>query len=128
MGQSRPLFVHFHSFHLPIQMTTMQFEQNKLKKSIDGVLGTTQGGRTEGADESTELWRHPLVIIFFFLKMGQPRPLFGLFSVFSNKQYNFTTNICEKCPSSIRCRDSNPRPLERESLSITTRPGLPPFR
>ena len=58
--------------------------------------------------------------------MGQPRPLFCLFSVFSNKQYNFTTNICEKCPSSIRCRDSNPRPLERESLPFTTRPGLPP--
>ena len=30
------------------------------------------------------------------------------------------------CPSSIRCRDSNPRPFERESPPITTRPGLPP--
>ena len=30
-------------------------------KSIDGVLGTrTRGGRMEGADESTELWRHLL--------------------------------------------------------------------
>ena len=58
--------------------------------------------------------------------MGQPRPLFCLFSVFAYKQYNVTTNICEKCPSSIRCRDSNPRPSERESLPITTRPGLPP--
>ena len=30
------------------------------EKSIDGVLGTwTQGGRMVGADESTELWRHP---------------------------------------------------------------------
>ena len=26
---------------------------------------------------------------FFFKKMGQPRPLFRLFSVFSNKHYNF---------------------------------------
>ena len=51
-----------------------------------------------------------------------------LFSVFSNKQYNFTTNICEKCPSSIRCRDSNPRPSEHESLPITTRPGLSTIR
>ena len=25
-----------------------------------------------------------------------------------------------------RCRDSDPRPSERESLPITTRPGLPP--
>ena len=29
-------------------------------KSIDGVLGSqTRGGMMEGADESTELWRHP---------------------------------------------------------------------
>ena len=56
MGQSRPLFVYFRSFHIPIQMTNIQFEQYKLKKSIDGVLGTrTRGGRMEGADESTEL-------------------------------------------------------------------------
>ena len=30
-----------------------------------------------------------------FLTMGQLRPLFGLFLVFSNKKYNFTTNQCE---------------------------------
>ena len=40
----------------------------------------------------------------------------------------FTTNIFEKCPSSIRCQDWNPQPLERESLPITTRPGLTPIR
>ena len=32
MGQSRALFVYFRSFHIPIQMTNKQFEQNKLKK------------------------------------------------------------------------------------------------
>ena len=31
------------------------------------------------------------------------------------------------CPSSIRRRDSNPRPLQRESPPITTRPELPPL-
>ena len=31
------------------------------EKSIDGGLGTrTQGGRVVGAEESTELWRHPV--------------------------------------------------------------------
>ena len=30
-------------------------------KSIDGVLVTqTRGGRMVGAEESTELWRHPI--------------------------------------------------------------------
>ena len=32
-------------------------------KTVDGVLGTrTRGRRMEGADESTELWRHPLLL------------------------------------------------------------------
>ena len=53
---NRPLFVYFPSFHIPIQMTNIQFEQYKLKKSIDDVLGAqTQGARMEGADKSTEL-------------------------------------------------------------------------
>ena len=38
-------------------MTTIHYEQYKYK---DGVLGTrTRGGWMEGADEFTELWRHP---------------------------------------------------------------------
>ena len=41
---------------------------------------------------------------------------------------NFTTNLyVKKCPSSIRCWDSNPGPLENESPPITTSPGLPPM-
>ena len=60
MGQYRPLFVYFLSFHIPIQLKNIQFEQYKLKKSINGVCGTRSwGGRMEGADESTELWWHP---------------------------------------------------------------------
>ena len=47
--------------------------------------------------------------------------IFGLFK----QTIQFYKNICEKCPSSKWCRDSNPRPSERESLPITTRPGLP---
>ena len=60
------------------------------------------------------------------LKMDQLRPLFCLFLVFSNKQYNFSTNQCEKCPSSIWRWDLNPQPFEHESSPITTRPGLLP--
>ena len=61
------------------------------------------------------------------LKMDQPRSLFLLFLVFLYKNFKFLHQIyVKKCPSSIRCRDSNPRPLECESLPITTRPGLPP--
>ena len=62
----------------------------------------------------------------FFIKNG-PLPLlsfiFGLFSQTLQilQQYRYE----KKCPSSIRCQDSNPRPLERESPPIITRPGLP---
>ena len=57
MGQPRPLFVYFRSIHIPIQMTNIQFEQYKLKKSVYGVLWTrTWGSRMEGTDKSTELW------------------------------------------------------------------------
>ena len=55
MGQSQPPFCLFWSFlHGSIQIY--------IDKSVDVFLGTqTQGGRMEGTDESTELWRHPTI-------------------------------------------------------------------
>ena len=53
--------------------------------------------------------------------MGHPRPLFGLFSDFPNKQFILGTQLVEKqCPSSILCWDSNWQPLEHASSPITT--------
>jgi len=51
-----------------------------------------------------------------------------IFSLFKQTLQIYATNICEKCPSSIRCRDSNPQPSEHKSPPITTRPGLPHWR
>ena len=65
-------------------------------------------------------------LLVFLLRMGQPQALFQLFLVFSIKQYNFTTNQCEKCPYSIRHRDLNSQSSEYESLPLTNRPELPP--
>ena len=66
---------------------------------------------------------------FFLKKMGQPRPLFIVY--FQSFQTNiiiiFTTNICEKSPSSIGL-GFEPTTLEHESPPITTRPGLPPLQ
>ena len=55
----------------------------------------------------------------------------GLFSIyFRSIQTNivtiFTANKCEKCPSSMRCRDSNSQPYDSESPPLTTRPGIRP--
>ena len=59
--------------------------------------------------------------------MGQLWPLFLFRSFQTNIITILTTNTREKCPSSIRCWDSNPQTLESESLPITTSPGLPPY-
>ena len=61
-----------------------------------------------------------------FFKMGQPRPVFHFIFVLSITKF-CKKYVCEKCPYSIWCRDSNSRPLEHESPPITTRPGLPPY-
>ena len=67
--------------------------------------------------------------------MNQPRPLFRLFSSFQTNNTIFTTNKCEKCPSSIRRWDSNSQPsdsvsppLTTESPPLTTRPGVLPYQ
>ena len=67
-------------------------------------------------------------LLTIFLKIGQPRPLFRLFSVsIQQTSLQLLQQIyVKKCPSSVQCRDSNPQPLERESLPITSQPGLPP--
>ena len=76
-------------------------------------------------------FEHENNLDFFSLKVllkNGPTPasfsfIFGL----SNKHYKFLQQIyVKKCPSSIWCWDSNPRPSGHESPPITTRPGLPP--
>ena len=80
-----------------------------------------------GMENNTPMQSYRLDNVFL-TKMGHLRPLFRLFLSFQTNFTIFTTNKCEKCPSSIRCWDSNPRPSEYESPPITTRPGLPPNR
>ena len=65
--------------------------------------------------------------MFSFFKNGPTPASFHLFSSFQTHITIFTTNKCEKCPSSIWCWDSNSQPLEHEFPPITTRPGLPPL-
>ena len=56
--------VYFRSFSQHKDKYSTNFTKND--KSIDGVLGSrTWGGMMEGADESTELWRHPHILWLF---------------------------------------------------------------
>ena len=57
---------------------------------------------------------------------ANPGLFFVYFGLFKQTLQFFTANMCEKSPSKIQCRDSNPRPSECDSPPITTRPGLPP--
>ena len=59
--------------------------------------------------------------------MGQPRSLFGLFSVFSNKKYNFyNKSMWKNVQVFIQYTVPGFKPYKHESSPITTRPGLPP--
>ena len=68
--------------------------------------------------------------MFFFKNGPSPASISFIFELFQTNNTIFTTIQCEQmsCPSSIRRRKSNPRPLECESPPMTTRPGLPPMR
>ena len=61
----------------------------------------------------------------FIVKMGHTDLFFLYFSSFTI----FTTNKCEKCPSSTyyTVMGSNSRLSEHQSPTFTTRPGLPPW-
>ena len=62
-----------------------------------------------------------------FFKWAKPGLLFVYFRYFQTNIFKiFTTNKCEKCPSSIGCRDLNSQPSDYKSPPLTTRPGLPP--
>ena len=66
------------------------------------------------------------MVSMLFKKMGHSRSLFRLFLSFQTFITIFTTKIlCEYCPFSILCWDSNTQPSEHEYPPITTRPGLP---
>ena len=73
-------------------------------------------------------------VLFSFMKCKlstiflnrHPRPLLlFIFSLFKQAKQFFTTIQCEKCPSSIRSWDFNPRPLDHDSSSLTTGPEPP---
>ena len=67
-------------------------------------------------------------VSIFFLKNGpSPASFSFIFGLFQTNITIFTTNQCEKCPSSLQCWDSNSRSSGYESPPITTRPGPPPL-
>ena len=67
-------------------------------------------------------------ILFYFLNGQSPASFSYIFGLFQTSINTILQQInVKKCPSSIWHRDSNPRPSERESSPITTRPGLPPI-
>ena len=72
---------------------------------------------------SSECFSH----LFFFKKNGPTSVSFSfIFVLFKHTSLLFLQQIYVKqFPSSIRCRDLNPRPSKRGSPPITTRPGLP---
>ena len=75
---------------------------------------------------------HPQTLCYilsclFFKNGPTPASFSFIFGLFKQTSLQFLQQIyVKKCPSSIQYQKSNPWPSERESLPITTRPGLPP--
>ena len=62
----------------------------------------------------------------FLKKWANPASFSFIFGLFKQTLLQFLQQIkCEKCPSSIQCRDSNSQPTDYQSPPLTTRPGLP---
>ena len=69
MGQTRHIFVYFHSF---ITCKDKYFTNSTIlnAKNVDGVLRSrTRGGRMENVDKSNELWWQPKM--FLKQKLGK---------------------------------------------------------
>ena len=65
-------------------------------------------------DENLEYFFFLWHMLEFFLNMGLPGLFFVYFQSAQTSNTTFKPNQCElmSCPSTIRHRDSNPRPLE----------------
>ena len=63
----------------------------------------------------------------FVEKWANPGLFFNLCLLFQTNITILTTNIWEKCPTSIWCQDLNPQPPGHETPPITTGPGLSPY-
>ena len=62
----------------------------------------------------------------YFFKNGPSPASFPFSFAFPNNFTIFTTNKCEKCPSILWCRDSNPRPSEKSLLPQPLDQGFRP--
>ena len=126
MGQSRPLFVYFRCFHIPIQMTNIQFEQFKLKKRR-WCAWDSNPGRHDGRRRRIH-WAiaAPLVYQLLHVRSYQAQRLLGrvrstsskrglLFSFFffsvDSWQLTFNIRFC-------RWLDSTRRPLVLEVIAL----------
>ena len=68
-------------------MAIFRFMENVGIVAIDGEISVMEmsWGKNIGQNVIGEM----VLYLFFFFKLDQTRPLFCLFSVFSNKQYKF---------------------------------------
>ena len=74
-------------------------------------------------------WLLQLTLVFLanqcFKNWANPASSPFIFDLFKQTIQFLQQIYVKKCPFSIRCWDLNPRPPERESLPITTRPKAP---
>ena len=98
-------------------------EHGLMGVELDHVIGVLDDGTVCALSDDVL----DLAFTLSFLKWAIPGPFFVYFwSFHTNINTIFTTNQCEKYPSSIRFWDLNLGPSDCESHPITIRPGLRP--
>ena len=113
-------------------MIKVYFSLEKLQTSLDLENSSTNASKIRADEVSFKAhsrfhWTPDIASLWFptLIFLNGPNPasfIYYFLSFQTNIITIFITNICEKCPSSIRCRDLNPWPSKNESSPITTRP------
>ena len=98
------------------EVKQLDFQVNQTPRGVTRLAKVGRHGRGDGQVRERVLWEGKYQELWLVLYLHWNFQQIYLLAI-------FTANIREKSPSSKQCRDSNPRPLERESLPITTRPG-----
>ena len=100
------------------------------KQTVDPIWATCQWtALIGGCDRSANCTTQWLLFFpsLFFLNGPTTASFSFIFGLFKQTIQFLQQIYVNKCPSNIRYQESIPRPTERESLPITTRPGLPPL-
>ena len=103
MGQIRPLLIYFNSFHNA--KTNIAKNLTIFDKRVAGAEDSNPWQQREGADESTELWAHPMLQLLCKRAsfVEKPKIILSLFVVITTTYLLFLFSIVFGYHKSCKC-------------------------